>query len=88
MVVNSQYLTLMMLLSEFESLHVKAELVAEKYLGLGKRECYDRANKAQLPFPTFRAESRKSPLLCDLRDVAEWLDQLRITHQKDWRKLQ
>jgi hypothetical protein len=86
--VNLNNLTFLLLMSEFEALHVPAERVAQKYLGLGKRECYDQANQAKLPFPTFRSsESRKSPLLCDLRDVAEWLDKLRHSHRSGWQKI-
>ena len=79
--------TLLLLLDEFDTLHPKAEQVAEKYLGLSKRECYWRAGRGELPFPTFRAETRKSPLLCDLRDVAEWIDQVRADNKADWSQL-
>lgn len=79
--------TLLLLLDEFSTLHPKAEAVAEKYLGINKRECQWRASKGELPFPTFRAETRKSPLLCDLRDVAEWIDRVRLENKKDWEKL-
>jgi hypothetical protein len=86
--VNLNNQTFLLLLSEFEVIHVPAEQVAKKYLGLGKRECYDQANQAKLPFPTFRTtESRKSPLLCDLRDVAGWLDQVRHSHKSGWKKI-
>jgi hypothetical protein len=79
--------TLLLLLDEFDTLHPSADAVAAKYLGISKRECQFRAGKGQLPFPTFRAETRKSPLLCDLRDVAEWIDGIRAEHKTDWSKL-
>lgn len=77
--------TLLLLLEEFGALHVKAEVVSAKYLGLTKRETSERAHRGELPFPTFRAETCRSPLLTDLRDVAEWLDAIRTTAQSEKR---
>ena len=79
--------TLLLLLEEFGALHVKAEVVSAKYLGLTKRETSERAHRGELPFPTFRAETCRSPLLVDLRDVAEWIDTVRDSNRQDWRKL-
>lgn len=79
--------TLLLLLEEFGTLHVKAEIVSAKYLGLTKRETSERAHNGKLPFPTFRAETCRSPLLVDLRDVAEWLDTIRAATNSDWGKV-
>lgn len=81
--------TLFLLMSEFNSIHVPIEHVATKYLSLSRREAMERANKNTLPFPVFRgSESRKAPMLVDLRDVANWLDKIRMVHKKDWEQLQ
>ena len=80
--------TLYLLLAEYETIHVKAEQVAEKYLGIDRKTTMSKAAKGQLPFPTFKEKSERAPLLVDLRDVAEWLDSLRLTQSIDWRKVQ
>jgi hypothetical protein len=76
------------LMAEFRTIHVKAELVTEKYLGLDRKSTMSKANKGELPFPTFKEKSERAPLLVDLRDVASWLDDLRDRYRSDWRKLQ
>ena len=79
--------TFYLLMAEFKTLHPKAELVAEKYLGLDRKSMLGKASKGQLPFPTFKEASERAPLIADLRDVAKWLDDLRHQHRSDWQKL-
>lgn len=80
--------TLFLLLAEFETAHVPIEVVAAKYLGLGRATAFQRAAQNRLPFPVLKTDSRKAPWLVDLRDVAEWIDRSRSLNRNEWEKSQ
>lgn len=75
-------------MSEFETADIPLERVAEKYLGLDRREAYSRAKAGTLPFPAYRAGSQKSPWLVRIMDLAEHLDVARERARQDWIKVQ
>lgn len=80
--------TVFLLLAEFGQADVPLELVAERYLGLGKREAFQRATARKLPLPAYRgSESQKSPWLVRITDLAEHLDKQRAEAHKEWQTL-
>lgn len=47
-----------------------------------------RANVQSLPFPVFRADnSKKSPWLVNLADLAAWLEKSQAEAARDWQKV-
>jgi hypothetical protein len=79
--------TLFALLAEYESVHAPLEVIAQKYLGLDRRQAFRDASAGQLPFPVLRLRGQKSPWMVDLRDIADWWDKERTAAQADWKKM-
>jgi hypothetical protein len=78
--------TTFLLMAEFGSADVPLEVIAEKYLGLGKLKAYDRANFNELPFPTYRAGSTKSTRMVRITELAEYLDNKYAEAKREWSK--
>ena len=65
------------------------EVVAQEFFGLGRAKAYEQAALNKLPVPTFRCtESRKSPLLVHLEDLAVLLDARRDDARHEWKQSQ
>jgi len=52
-----------------------------------KKAC-EAAGKQQLPVPTFRLGSQKSPWLADAHKLAEHLDKAKSQADIDWERMQ
>jgi len=76
--------TTFLLMAEFGSADVPLEVIAEKYLGLGKLKAYDRANFNELPFPTYHAGSTKSARMVRITELAEYLDNKYAEAKREW----
>ncbi|MHB1631151.1 MAG: pyocin activator PrtN family protein [Acidithiobacillus sp.] len=77
------------LMGEFGCAYIPLELVAERYLGLQRREALTRATRGDLPFPVCRpGASQKSPWMVYIDDLAEWLDHERERATAEWSKRQ
>ncbi|MHB1881577.1 MAG: pyocin activator PrtN family protein [Acidithiobacillus sp.] len=76
-------------MGEFGCAYIPLELVAERYLGLQRREALTRATRGDLPFPVCRpGASQKSPWMVYIDDLAEWLDHERERATAEWSKRQ
>lgn len=80
--------TTFLLMAEFGQTDLPLETVAERYLGLDKRQAYAKANRDELPFVAFRAGSQKSPWLVRITDLAAWLDKEHALAEAGWSKRQ
>lgn len=77
------------LMGEFGGAFIPLEAVAERYLGVRRREALTRAARGDLPFPACRpGGSQKSPWMVYIDDLAAWLDQERECATKEWRRRQ
>ena len=77
------------LMGEFGSAFIPLETVAERYLGVQRREALTRAVRGDLPFPVCRpGGSQKSPWMVYIDDLAAWLDHAREQATKEWRQRQ
>jgi hypothetical protein len=74
------------LLARFESPTVKLEDICAEYFGMDKDKAYQLANLNNLPVPTFRAGSQKSPRLVHVDDLAKWLDEQRAAARAEWER--
>lgn len=87
--MSRQVSTMFLLMAEFGQADVPLEVVAERYLGLGRREAFQRATACKLPFPAYRgSSSQKSPWLVRLTDLAAHLDRQREEAKKEWEIMQ
>lgn len=78
--------TVFMLMAEFGTAAIPLDVVAERYLGIGKTVASTRAARSELPFPAFRADSQKAPWLVSVSDLAAWLDREMDKAADDWKK--
>jgi hypothetical protein len=63
--------------------------VCERWLNLSPEVALKRAALNRLPFPTFRlSESKRAPLLVDLRDLAGHIDRTRECAKVAWERSQ
>jgi hypothetical protein len=59
--------------------------ICTRYLNMNREVAYKAAALNHLPFPTFRlSESKKAPLLVDLRDLAAHIDHSRECAKASW----
>lgn len=78
-----------LLMAEFGQADVPLEVVADRYLGLGRREAFQRATARKLPLPAYRGSaSQKSPWLVRITDLAEYLDGQREEAKREWEVMQ
>lgn len=71
-------------MAEFGSCQVLLDDTCQKYLNMNPRIAERRAAEQALPFPCYRAGSKKGPLLVDMNDLAAYLDDQRNSARKDW----
>ena len=74
------------LLARFESPTVKLEEICDEFFGMAKEKAYQCAALNELPVPTFRAGSQKSPRLVHVDDLAKWLDEQRTAATREWER--
>ena len=80
--------TVFLLMAEYNSTDIPLESVASKYLGIERREAYNRAARQSLPFPAYRpGGTQKSPWVVRITDLAEYLDTARAAAQRDWQEI-
>lgn len=72
------------LLAEFGESEIPLERVCEKYFGLSVSKAKRRACLQQLPIPSYRAGSQKSPWLISAADLANHIDQQRQSATNQW----
>lgn len=72
------------LLAEFGEAEIPLERVCEKYFGLSVSKAKRRACLQQLPIPSYRAGSQKSPWLISAADLANHIDQQRQSATNQW----
>lgn len=81
--------TVFLLMAEYGTTDIPLEVVAEKYMGLARREAYNRAARQSLPFPAYRpGVTQKSPWVVRITDLAEYLDTARAAAARDWQQIQ
>ena len=74
------------LFARFESPTVKLEDICAEFFGMDKDKAYQNASLNNLPVPTFRAGSQKSPRLIHVDDLAKWLDEQRSAATAEWER--
>ena len=80
--------TVFLLMAEYNATDIPLESVASKYLGIERREAYNRAARQSLPFPAYRpGGTQKSPWVVRITDLAEYLDAARAAAQRDWQEI-
>lgn len=72
------------LLAEFGEAEIPLERVCEKYFGLSVAKAKRRACLQQLPVPSYRAGSQKSPWLISAIDLAQHIDKQRRVAERQW----
>ena len=79
----------MMLWATFEKPYVPLTEICEEYFGLCPKRAKAEAAAQKLPVPVIRlSDSRKSPYMVKLKDLAAYLDSRHQIHTKDWEKVQ
>jgi pyocin activator protein PrtN len=72
------------LLAEFGEAEIPLQRVCEKYFGLSVSKAKRRACLQQLPIPSYRVGSQKSPWLISAADLAKHIDQQRQLASEQW----
>lgn len=88
--MSEQPQTAFLLIARYGQPVVPLQKVATDYLPyLNDKQVKEKARKQQLPFICFRAEptNQQSTWLCNLIDVAVWLDKARDVAAKDWQAM-
>jgi hypothetical protein len=74
------------LMAEFETAEIPLEKVCLKYFNLDIKTAAERAGRAKLPVPAYRAGTQKSQWLVSAHALAEHLDERKKEAESDWRK--
>lgn len=72
------------LLAEFGESEIPLDRICEKYFGLSSAKAKRRACLQQLPVPSYRAGSQKSPWLISAIDLANHIDEQRTIATRQW----
>ncbi|MFS1537672.1 MAG: pyocin activator PrtN family protein [Candidatus Phlomobacter fragariae] len=75
--------TLFLLMAKYENSQVPLSIVADKFLNLTPAYADKKASLGELPFPTYREVSQKTPRIVDIKDLAEWIDKQRDYAKKE-----
>lgn len=75
--------TVFLLMAEFETSQIHLSVVAEKFLDITPAWADRKAALGELPFPTYRDNSQKSPRMVHISDLAEWIDKQRDEAKKE-----
>lgn len=67
---------------------VRLDAICDHYFNLKPAIAARRARLNQLPVPTWRSVTRKSPYLVHVHDLAEWIDKSRESASTSWSKSQ
>ena len=76
--------TLFLLMAEFGRPAVPLEDICKRYFNLDREKAYQKAAQEQLPVPTYRAGTQKSPRLVNLVDLAAHLDSKHQEATEEW----
>jgi len=79
--------TFFALMAEYGTAHIPVEKCAGLF-GMSPKKACEAAGKQQLPVPTFRLGSQKSPWLADAHKLAEHLDKAKSQADIDWERMQ
>ena len=80
--------TELMLFARYEKPYVRLEDVCEELFNLCERKAKEAAASQKLPVPVLRmTESRKSPMMIKLSDLADYLDSRHEEYTKTWEKV-
>ncbi|MCW7553285.1 pyocin activator PrtN family protein [Endozoicomonas gorgoniicola] len=80
--------TELMLYAKYEKPYVRLEEVCDEFFGLCEKKAKAAAASQQLPVPVVRlTESRKSPMMIRLSDLASFLDSRHQTYSSTWEKV-
>lgn len=87
---NQVSTTLQSLREEFnETIFVRLDFIAERYLGMKTATAKRRAGECALPFPVSRLnDSQKSPYVVNLMILAEYIDNRFRSDYDEWKKAQ
>jgi hypothetical protein len=78
--------TFFALMAEYGTAHIPVEKCADLF-GMSPKKACEAAGRQQLPIPTFRVGSQKSPWLVDAHLLAVHLDRLKCEAENDWKKI-
>jgi Pyocin activator protein PrtN len=78
--------TLFLLIAEFGCGQIPIDRCAHHF-GMSSGEAKKAAARQQLPVPTYRLGSQKSPWLISAEDLANYIDEQRRKAQEDWSRL-
>ncbi|UYM16227.1 pyocin activator PrtN family protein [Endozoicomonas euniceicola] len=77
-----------MLFVKYRKPYVRLEEICQEYFGLCEKKAKAAAASQILPVPVVRmTQSRKSPMLVKLSDLAEYLDSRHMTYTDTWEKV-
>ncbi|WP_211828703.1 pyocin activator PrtN family protein [Kistimonas asteriae] len=80
--------TELMLFARYEKPYVRLEEICDEFFNLCEKKAKVAAASQQLPVPVMRmTESRKSPLMVRLSDLAQYLDSRHQTYTDAWEKV-
>ena len=74
------------LLAEFETPDILLTDICFKYFGLNEKQAKQQANMKKLPIPCYRGGSQKSPWLCNIKDLASFIDKQAEEARTAWEK--
>ncbi|WP_423226864.1 pyocin activator PrtN family protein [Parendozoicomonas haliclonae] len=77
-----------MLWARYEKPYVPLADICEEYFGLCSKRAKSAAAAQELPVPVVRlSDSKKSPYMVKLSDLARYLDSRHELYAEDWRKV-
>lgn len=84
--ISADSRTLFLLLAEFGTGHIPVERCAHHF-GMKADEAKRAATRQQLPVPTFRLGSQKSPWLVSADVLAGYIDERQKHATEEWRRI-
>lgn len=76
------------LIAVYKGPTVQLAEVSRRYLGMDADWAQRQAKKNLLPFPTFRLNEPKGPLMVTTTDLASFIDNRHASAQKSWNNSQ
>lgn len=73
-------------MAEFDTAEIPLEKVCDKYFSLDIDTAKERAARAKLPVPAYRAGTQKSQWLISAEKLAKHLDERKKEAENDWLK--
>jgi len=66
------------LMAEFGTGDIPVTEIGKKYFGFDEQKSKNTAAKNQYPFPVFRAGTQKSVWMVDIKEMADYLDKVKV----------